>query len=1160
MSLFYLTPASIGYWTQLVLVVASTGYFAFLVWRVWRRGKMPAQMLFLTCFAASAMCLIALLFLQVSIHPDWRWQMLVPQSVVAALCLLFVLQFAYRFPSPGSKQRTETAIVLGLSLLYLLWEMWLALRRFDLLSEGRTSFRPQWADYPVIVALVWTLVVLARQTVRVSTGERDKPWWRRLLRPQGRPARYARSMALVSLLFAVPSAVELALSYAPIHESVHELVLSLSMLLALFAFVVVYLNYLPQATTFVVRVSGASLVTVLAVVGTVGWLILPPFLVNYDTEALTQSPRTLRFVPNAQGGYDVRAVPLTFDDPVGEALKVKPSQVYQASLKFPFPFYGQAWRDIQISEQGWVSADEMQSSVNMTYRYGYQTAILALFAHQLMIDRADTSPIGQSSGIYVDAQAGRFAITWYKMIDRTAPDKLYTFQLVLYPDGTFDVTHHHLSSIAAAEIYEEGRSNWVVGAVPGPRRAAPARIQLSTDLPYLGVGQSGIVLDPYMELRRALHQQMLPLLYLIAGSSGLVLVGFPAFFHFSLIKPLNVLLAGIRQVNAGDLSVEMPVQYHDEVGFLTQSFNGMVAELRGLVSNLEMRVSDLQRTEEALQRATRQLSFLLEIDRGILSAQLPDAIAQTTVAHIRQLFACPRADIFMFDSKADEAVLLASALDRESDLVAGFRSPLAPWGNAIETLRQGHVAIITDLSTRGRVGEIAYAEGIRLFYAVPLVFRDQLIGSINLALDDPETFTPEHKGTLRQVADQLAIAIQQARLHEQVQRHAEELGQRVADRTRELSVLYEVAALASKSADLHSTLTQSLELVLRAIGCDEGAIHLVDEERNTLRLAVQQGLSAAVAPLVSSMSMQDLGEWGDEYGEAVFVPSIDPPSEANVRAVWARRYVGFPMRAGGQVVGLLGVLLKMTQARFGDEEIALLVSVADQVGAVAEGARLRERAEQAAVMEERQRLARDLHDSVTQSLYSLTLLTEGGRRLANLGDLGSMEDVFIDLGEIALQSLKEMRLLIHELRPPVLELEGLVGALQRRLDMVEGRAGVQARLLMVGDSLEADGKVELPASVEQDLYGIAQEALNNALKHAVATSITVWIRAVGERLELEVVDDGRGFDPEHTVDGGGLGLSTMRERAARLDGALAVQSAPGKGTSVKVSIETRGNP
>jgi signal transduction histidine kinase len=141
-----------------------------------------------------------------------------------------------------------------------------------------------------------------------------------------------------------------------------------------------------------------------------------------------------------------------------------------------------------------------------------------------------------------------------------------------------------------------------------------------------------------------------------------------------------------------------------------------------------------------------------------------------------------------------------------------------------------------------------------------------------------------------------------------------------------------------------------------------------------------------------------------------------------------------------------------------------------------------------------------------------------------------------------------MRLLVYQLRPLVLKREGLVGALQQRLDAVEKRAGVDARLLV-------EGSVELPAEVEEGLYRIAQEALNNALKHAAPTSVTVRIRTDARGVMLEVSDDGRGFDPEGVSDEGGMGLANMRERAERLGGSLVVLSAPGEGTTVRLSLE-----
>jgi signal transduction histidine kinase len=215
-----------------------------------------------------------------------------------------------------------------------------------------------------------------------------------------------------------------------------------------------------------------------------------------------------------------------------------------------------------------------------------------------------------------------------------------------------------------------------------------------------------------------------------------------------------------------------------------------------------------------------------------------------------------------------------------------------------------------------------------------------------------------------------------------------------------------------------------------------------------------------------------------------------------------------------------------------------------------ENARLYRQAEQLAVVKERERLARELHDSVTQSLYSLTLLSEAGRRLAITGDLDRVEKHLDRLGDISQQALKEMRLLVYELRPLVLRREGLVGALQQRLDAVEKRAGIEARLL-------TEGEMELATPVEEALYRIAQEALNNALKHAAATSVTVHISTEDDRVTLEIVDNGKGFNPQDSGNMGGLGLVSMRERAEKLDGTVTVISAPEKGTSVQVCVKRK---
>jgi len=200
-----------------------------------------------------------------------------------------------------------------------------------------------------------------------------------------------------------------------------------------------------------------------------------------------------------------------------------------------------------------------------------------------------------------------------------------------------------------------------------------------------------------------------------------------------------------------------------------------------------------------------------------------------------------------------------------------------------------------------------------------------------------------------------------------------------------------------------------------------------------------------------------------------------------------------------------------------------------------------------ALQEERLRLARDLHDSVTQSLYGITLHAQAAQRLVAAGDVAFAGESLRMLQDVAQEALDEMRLLIFELRPPILEQVGLVAALRARLSAVEGRANLNTRLV-------ADELVSLPAPVEQALYRIAQEALNNALKHARAGNIAVELRQEPERLTLMVSDDGVGFDPAAARAGGGLGLLGVAERVAQLNGTLAIESAPGTGTRLRVEV------
>ncbi|MDY7079041.1 MAG: GAF domain-containing sensor histidine kinase, partial [Chloroflexota bacterium] len=361
--------------------------------------------------------------------------------------------------------------------------------------------------------------------------------------------------------------------------------------------------------------------------------------------------------------------------------------------------------------------------------------------------------------------------------------------------------------------------------------------------------------------------------------------------------------------------------------------------------------------------------------------------------------------------------------------------------------------------------------------------------------------------------------------------------------------LYDVTALANESLEVDEMLKRLLEYVLAAMGCNVGTVHLLDEAGETLHLVTQQGLSANVVNRIDFLPVDgSLEGIVIKRGEPLVSLDLATDPRTIKIAQWERghAYIGVPVQVRGQAMGVLGVTGEMGK-RFTMEEVSLMAAIADHAGVVMENTQLRQKTEETAITRERRRLARELHDSVTQSAYSMTLLADAGRELTKAGRLEQAEEYLTRLGEIAQQMLKDMRLLVYELRPLALTQVGLLGALRQRLEIVERRANVDARIV-------ADELLVLPIPVEQALYRIAQEALNNILKHSKATAVTVYIHAKEGWVELEVVDDGLGFDPDATHDKRGIGLIAMSERVEQLGGTLQVISAPGEGTRVKVAF------
>jgi PAS domain S-box-containing protein len=396
------------------------------------------------------------------------------------------------------------------------------------------------------------------------------------------------------------------------------------------------------------------------------------------------------------------------------------------------------------------------------------------------------------------------------------------------------------------------------------------------------------------------------------------------------------------------------------------------------------------------------------------------------------------------------------------------------------------------------------------------------------------------------------------RLEELVEERTIELtrtNQELDRRQREATVLAEMARQVGSTLNLEEVLDLTTEYAKEILQVEHCMILTYNEHKRTLHPAVVKGFPPEVTAIVKETAYTPTDGTREtvlQAGQPLMVedaPSDPRISPRIVEALNLQSILAIPMEIRERVLGVLALLILRGQQRhFTAEETALALAMASQAAMAMDNAQLYEQAQQVAVLEERQRLARDLHDSVTQSLYSLTLLAEAGQRMIKAGERQQIEENQTRLAEIAQQALQEIRLMVYELRPLLLEQEGLVGALRQRLEVVERRAGVDAHLVL-------QGELDLPTELEEGVFRIAQEALNNAMKHARASAATVTIRAENGPVILEVVDDGHGFDPEAVRDKGGLGLVNMQERAERLGGELTILSAPGKGTIVKLSIE-----
>jgi signal transduction histidine kinase len=423
---------------------------------------------------------------------------------------------------------------------------------------------------------------------------------------------------------------------------------------------------------------------------------------------------------------------------------------------------------------------------------------------------------------------------------------------------------------------------------------------------------------------------------------------------------------------------------------------------------------------------------------------------------------------------------------------------------------------------------------------LPLRARGRTLGTLSAYSHQPNSFHLHQVELLATFASQAAISLDNAQLYAEL-----------TSRLEEMFGLQRLGTLLLEEHDFDRVLHSICRQLQRLTDAGGVGIALLEEDPRFLEMRTVVGPSANV--LLGARIPTD----GSFAAEALRTnrPQRSDDAQNDPRGYKHSLVLGntqtilsVPMKTRQRTVGVLSVYNKEGEGGFTDRDAELATFFANQAAAAIENARLYEQSREYAVVEERNRLARELHDSVTQSLFSVTLLSEAALSLLDR-DPSKARERLERANELAQGALAEMRALIFQLRPMTLQEEGLLSALKKHLNALHSRYSSHVRLEVTGDARR------LAAPIEEAAFRIVQEALNNVAKHAGADlDARVELDFGVDCLRVLIADHGVGFDPTAPRPSGKFGMSSMQERAEGVGGRLQVQSALGRGTRVTAEL------
>lgn len=547
------------------------------------------------------------------------------------------------------------------------------------------------------------------------------------------------------------------------------------------------------------------------------------------------------------------------------------------------------------------------------------------------------------------------------------------------------------------------------------------------------------------------------------------------------------------------------------------------------------------RLAKSQEKRIQEMEEFVRLSNDLRNVQSKPEMATALLWGAQKLFQAERGVAFLFENQIAN-VQNSFGYDEKMDLQASFEE--CPY---LSTLRSGTTIIIEDVQQHpSLVRQNCFEkplQGSRSTIFIPLCYSHQLIGLVVLTYSQIVKFDDTLLSTFHLFQEIVDSAMVRLEIMENLERM-------VLDRTRDLRALYDITTLLNTPIRFDEGIIEVLKRTLSLTSAQATSIHTYEEKNNKIGLLQQVGFSELMVNQIQNFHpFLEILQEVILQGSAVYYDNIVEKISQLQNTVIHQQlsYLGIPIKARGKPLGVLSVVGLSKPFSINDQ--ILLIAIADHLGLFIERNRLAVQAEEAAKLEERQRLARELHDALTQSLYSMTLLSKAYQRALPYSDKEEMLRWLKEFNSISQDAMKELRLLLYELRPAALEQDGLGGALKRRLETVEKRAGIEAHLVI-------NGYFRLSAEEEEIIYRIIQEALNNSLQHAHHHHLEILFQSTGKEWNIQIKDDGVGFNPQSVAQNtNGMGLMNMKTRASQIGAELIIISAPAQGTTILLRKE-----